>query len=149
MKALAIALLLGACGGGEVGDPFVSGAIDGNYDGEPFTATNGFATVIDGTDVLGFGDGPLHCGSEQQNDPPSGNSIAIGLPSFDVGTYPDLFVQMFHNASSFEAIGSGGGTVEITASSDASVAGTLSYSFTDTDARMFTASGTFEVVRCP
>jgi len=146
---IGIAVFLAACGGGQTGDPFVSGAIDGSYDGEPFTATNGFATVFESTDLLGFGDGPLHCGSEQLNDPPSGRSIAIGLPSFDIGVYPDVFVQMFRNVSTFEGVGSSGGSVEITASSDVSVAGTLSFDYTDDTNRTFTASGMFEVVRCP
>jgi len=140
---------MAACGGGSSnGEPLISGSVEGSYDGEEFTATFGFATIYMDGPLLGFGDGNVHCGSEDSPDPPSGHSVIVDLPSFDVGSYGSVFVELIDNTGGFDGTGSNTGSVTITTSAD-TLAGTLSFAFTDQDNKTYTAAGPFEVVRCP
>src|SRR6185295_8687824 len=119
-----------------------------SFDGDDFTATVGFATLYKDAPLVGLGTGNLHCGSEDSPNPPSGFSVVIDLPSFDVGSYSAVFVEMIRNTGNFEGTGANTGSVMITGSGD-TIAGMLSFIFTDQDSRTFTAAGTFEVVHCP
>ena len=149
-QLLAFLLLVAACdGGGDAGEPLIAGSLTGEYQGASFTPEFGFASVYESTPIIGLGDGAVNCGSPERNDPPPGNTAILVMPSFDVGTHNDVFVNVYHNVGDFEGVGSGGATVTITASSDASVAGSVSYSYTDDEAQTYAIEGTFEVVRCP
>ena len=53
------------------------------------------------------------------------------------------------NKGSFESAGSNSGTITLTAVSDTSVAGSVSYSYTSDANQTYGLSGTFEVARCP
>ncbi len=146
------ALLLGlcACGGGddESGEPLISGSMTGEWDGSSFTPANGFATVYNAVNLIGVGDGPIHCGSVDDRDPPSGDSAAIAVPAFEIGDYANVLIELYHNVDQFEGYGTNAGSVTIDDVTDASIAGSVSYDTTDDDGRHFALSGTFEVVRC-
>ena len=147
---LVLVCVLAACGGSdEAGEPLLSGSVQGSFDGMTFTAVNGFATLYHDAGLIGVGDGPLHCGSEQSSSPPPGNMIGMSVPSLAAGAYSNVIVEIYKNKGGFEGVGANTGTVTLTAVTDASVAGTVSFSYTDDMGRMFTANGTFEVVHCP
>jgi hypothetical protein len=144
--------LLG-CGGGSASNPLISGVVSGNYGPETFTLTTGFATVYtpeqgDPRNLIGVGT-DLGCDSPNMNEPPDGSSAVIAVPSFDPGTYGNVFVNLYQNIDEFSGIGSNSGTVTITSSSATSVAATVSFGYTDaTSGEMYALAGTFEVVRC-
>ena len=147
---LASLIMSAACGGGGGGgEPLLSGSLTGDYAGSAFTPSSGFATLYEDTLIIGVGNGDLHCGSPAQNDPPPGINAILVMPSFDVGSYSNVFVNMYYNIGEFTGAGSNSGTVEITASSAASVAGSVSYAYTDDEGLTYALDGTFEVVRCP
>lgn len=142
----------GACGGGGgAGEPLLSTTLTGHFKGQAFTPTSGVATVYQGSNVIGVGDGPLNCGSTQQNDPPPGTTATFSLPALEVGTYSSVFVDLIrYQAQSFDGFGSSDGTVTLTAVDATSVAGTIAYSYTDTSTGdAYDLSGDFEVSRCP
>jgi len=150
MLALSYLVVVVGCGGGGAsGDPLISGSLAGEYEGQPFTPTFGFATLYEDTTIIGLGDGDLNCASPTQNEPPPGTNAILALPSFDVGTYSNVFVNLYRNVDGFEGTGSNGGSVTITASSADSVAGMVSYSYTDDGGLTSGLDGTFDVVRCP
>ena len=138
-----------ACGGdGAVGEPLLAGTVTGAYGDDSFTVVNGFA--VDNSDtskLIGLGDGPLNCQSPDKPDPPSGMMAGIGLPSFEVGTYSQVMVTIYRNIGSFEGRGTNAGSVEITASSAESIAGTVAYT-DDSDGTALSLNGSFEVVHC-
>jgi hypothetical protein len=136
---------LAACGGGG-GEPLISGSVGGDYEGNTFTADTGFATIVEGTTAIGIGDGGLDCDSPNDTNPPPGTNAILFLPSFDPGTYTDVFVNMYRNVDGFSGFGTGGGTVTITASGT-TVAGSVEWSTTDMGLT-YSVSGSFEVVRC-
>ena len=152
LRGVAALLLIAlcACGGGddESGEPLVSGSVTGEWDGSSFALANGFATIFMDVPLIGVGDGPIHCGSENDNDPPSGTSAAIAVPAFEVGAYTGVFVELYHNVDEFEGVGSNAGSLTLDQVSDTSIAGSVSYDMTDENGRHFALSGTFEVVRC-
>ena len=144
---------LAGCGGGGgagAGEPLVAGSLAGEYKGQPFTPTTGIATLCMGQNLIGFGDGPVNCASPQQPNPPAGTMAYFTLPTLDLTTHSSVFVQMIQNKGSFDGIGSNAGTVTLTAVSAASVAGNVSYSYTDSTTNFnYGISGDFEVTRCP
>jgi hypothetical protein len=147
--ALTAVVALAACGGGEgPGEPLVSGSLAGEYKGQPFVPAFGFATLYKGSNLIGLGDGPLNCASPTRADPPSGTNGMFTLPTLEVKTYSSVLVQILQNKGSFEGTGSNSGTIMITAVSDTSVAGMISYSYTDAS-QTYGLSGSFEVARCP
>jgi hypothetical protein len=123
----------------------------GVFKGQSFTPTAGIATVYQGSNVIGVGDGPIDCGSPQQSNPPAGTTATFSLPAFAVGTTSSVFVDMIQfKAGSFGGTGSNSGTVTLTAVDAVSVAGTIDYSYTDSaTGDAYGLSGTFEVSRCP
>lgn len=145
-------LLLPACGGdGESasGEPLLSGEVNGTYGDSDFVAVNGFALdVSDSSKLIALGDGPLNCESVDQPDPPSGINASLNLPSLEVGTYGSVMVNFYYNIGSFEGLGRNAGTVEITASSAESVAGTVSFDEV-IDGTTLSLNGSFELSRCP
>ncbi len=148
---LVASLALVACGGGgdgAAGEPILSGSVSGVYGDNSFTVINGFA--LDHTDaskLIGLGDGPLNCDSAAQPDPPSGLNAGINLPSFEVGIYNNVMVNIYSNIGSFEGLGSNAGTVEITESSANALAGTVLYE-DDIEGTVVSLNGNFEVLRC-
>jgi hypothetical protein len=147
---LSAALGLAACGGGEgPGEPLVAGSLAGEYKGQAFVPAFGFATIYKGANLIGLGDGPLNCGSPDRPDPPSGTNGLFSLPTLEAKTYSSVVVQLLRNNGNFEGVGSNSGTITLTAVSDTSVAGTVSYSYTDDARQTYGLTGTFEVARCP
>ena len=137
-----------ACGSGASGEPLLSGNVTGTYGDDTFTVVNGFAyDPSDTSNVIGLGDGPLNCSSPDKPDPPSGMMGGINLPSFEVGTYSSVMVTIYRNIGSFEGKGTNAGSVEITASSAESIAGTVAYT-DDSDGTALSLNGSFEVVHC-
>ena len=57
-------------------------------------------------------------------------------------------MDILQNKGDFEGTGSNSGTIMITAVSDTSVAGTVSYGYTDDASKTYGLSGSFEVARC-
>ena len=148
--ALSAVVSLAACGGGEAaGDPLVSTTLAGEYKGQPFVPAFGFATLYNGSNLIGLGDGPLNCGSPERQNPPSGTNALFALPTLEVKTYSSVLVQIFQNKGSFESTGSNSGTITLTTVSDTSVAGSISYNYTNDESQTFGLSGSFEVARCP
>ena len=99
--------------------------------------------------LIVLGDGGIRCGSENAGEPPPGRTAVFSISSVEVGTY-SASTQMITNVDDFEGVGSStGGTVTITASSETSVAGEVSFMYTDNESRMFSVAGTFEAIRCP
>jgi len=150
--ALGLLFAFAGCGGGGAGagEPLVSSSLAGVYKGQPFTPTTGIATIYMGKNLIGFGDGPVNCASPQQPDPPSGTMAYFTVPALDVTTYSSVLVQMIQNKGGFDGIGSNTGTVTLTAVSNASLAGTIDYSYTDSSTSLtYSVSGSFEVSRCP
>lgn len=146
---LAACVAFAACGGGsEVGEPLLSGNVTGTYGDYSFTAVNGFAhDESDTSKVIGLGDGPLNCKSPDKPDPPSGMMAGIYLSSFEVGTYSPVLITVYRNVGSFEGKGTDTGSVEITASSAESIAGTVAYT-DEYEGTALALNGTFEVVHC-
>jgi hypothetical protein len=140
-----------ACGGGEAGAPLVSSTLTGQFKGQPFTPRFGVATVYQGSNVIALGDGPINCGSAEQNDPPMGTTATFSVPALEVGTYPSVFVDLIrYQAGSLDGYGSSDGTLTLTAVGAPSVAGSIGYSYTDTSTGdVYDLSGSFEVSRCP
>ncbi len=145
-----MSLVLAACGGGDEdsGEPLIAGSLSGDWDGTAFTPEFGFATVYQQLSLIGLGDGPIHCGNEDDRDPPSGYSVALSMPAFAADSYTSVFVNLYRNDGEFEGVGSNQGSVTLSDVSDASIAGSVEYDYTDDDGRHFAVSGTFEVVRC-
>ena len=130
--------------------PLVSGSLSGQYKGQAFTPMFGVETVYMQSNLIAIGDGPLNCGSANRPDPPAGTNAIFEIPVVDVGTYASVFVNLIQNKGGFDGVGSNSGTVNITAVSTASVAGDVSWSYTDsTTGDTYGLSGTFEVSRCP
>lgn len=141
-----------ACGGGgAAGDPLVSTTLTGQFKGQSFTPAFGVATLYKGSNVIALGDGALNCGSAQQNDPPLGTTATFSVPMLAVGTYSSIFVDLIqYKAGSLDGTGSSDGTVMLTAVSSTSVAGSITYAYTDsTTGAVYGLSGSFEVSRCP
>jgi hypothetical protein len=146
---LAASFAFTACGSGATGEPLLSGTVTGLYGDDSFTAVNGFA--VDSSDtskLIGLGDGPLNCQSPNKPDPPTGMMAGINLPSFEVGTYSQVMVTIYRNIGSFEGRGTNAGSVEITASSAESIAGTVAYT-DESEGISLSLNGGFEVVHCP
>lgn len=141
-------LLLSGCGGDESGTPLRSGVLTAEYAGTAFTPVNGFATTYMGKGVVVLGDGPVHCGSESANDPPSGRNASFSITTLTPGTYGTVFVQLFENVSSFHGVGASKGNVTITSVSAESVAGMISFDYTADDGKHYAINGNFDVVHC-
>jgi hypothetical protein len=147
---LGILASLAACGGGG-GEPLLSGTMTGEYDGQSFTAVNGFATIVEDTPLVAMGEGGIGCGSEDDNQPPGGYNVAFGLEGsvFAVGDFTSVFVEFHRNVGGdYEGFGTNVGSVSITAVTTESVSGTIAFDYTDDESRHFAANGTFEVVNC-
>ena len=139
----------GGGGGGGPGDPLLATTLTGEYKGQPFTPMFGFATLYQGSPLIGLGDGPLNCASPERPDPPPGTNALVTIPAFEAGTYSSRLVEIVQNITSFEGMGSNGGTVVITTVSTESVTGSVAFSYTDDQSQTYGINGTFEVARCP
>ena len=92
----------------------------------------------------------VNCASPAQPNPPAGTMAYFTLPSLALTTNSSVLVQMIQNKGSFDGIGSNSGTVTITAVTAASVAGNISFSYTDSATNLgYGITGDFEVTRCP
>ena len=153
MRTIAIAVTVGtlglACGGGgEPGVPLVSTTLTGEYAGRAFTPAFGFATTYMDRAVMGLGDGELHCGSAESNSPPSGTNVAFALEAFEVRTFSNILVNLYENVDEFSGVGSNSGTIELTSVTAGSIAGAISFDYTNDESEHFAINGSFEVARC-
>src|SRR5262249_49730516 len=131
-------------GGGDQGEPLISGSLTGDYNGASFTAVNGFATIYMGSGLIGAGEADLHCGSENDANPPGGYNAAIAIPTLTAGSYPAAFVTLYgYTSGNFEGVGSNQATVTIASATADSIAGTVEYDYTDDMSRHFALNGTF------
>jgi len=147
-------IAVGGCGGGGGGAgegvPLVSTSLAGVYNGQAFTPAFGAALVYMGSNLIAVGDGPLNCGSPQRNEPPSGTNSIIHMPAIDAGSYSSVFVDMIQNKGSYRGVGSNSGSVTIATVDAGSIAGSITYSYTDSmTGGSYGISGSFEVSRCP
>ncbi len=55
---------------------------------------------------------------------------------------------MIRNVGDYEGIGSSGGSLTISAVTETTVAGSITFSYTDPQSRPFMLSGSFEASRC-
>jgi hypothetical protein len=137
------------CGTNAVtGEPLISGSVAGSYDGATYTIKYGLVAPHNTSFLIALGSEPINCSTLTANDPPAGDTGVMSLPALDVKAYGSVGVQLFHNINAFTGVGSNTGSVTITSSSSASIAGTISYSDT-ISMKMYSLNGTFEVVRCP
>ena len=145
-----VAVAAAGCGGdgGGAGEPLMSGALTGNYKGQAFTPMFGFAATNGTSHLVAVGDGPLNCAAVTAPDPPYGTNALISIPAFEVGTYSSRLVQILRNVGNFEGTGTNSGSVEITTVTADSVAGSVTYSYTDDNSQTYGLWGTFEVIRC-
>lgn len=147
--ALGLSLALASCDDGTTPEPLLSTTLEGSYDGDAFSPINGFVTAgASGNSLIVVGDGPIACGSESGASPPRGYTAAFSIPTLAAGSYGSVSVQMIRNVSSYQGTGSNTGSVTITSVTDTTVAGQLSYSYTDSQSRVFTMTGSFEASRC-
>jgi len=147
--ALAMVGVLTACGGdSEEGEPLLGGEVSGDFAGKSFTAENGFATIYEDTPLIVIGDGPVHCGTESKNSPPSGTNAAMTVPAFEVGNYTSQFVQLYDNDGDFRGVGSNTGSISLTAVTAESIAGSVEFDYTSDEQEHFSVSGSFEVLLC-
>jgi hypothetical protein len=123
------------------------GSRAGEYDGHSFTPAFGFATLYKGAGLIVVGDGPIHCGTETDQEPPSGTNALFSVP-LEVGSKGSVGVQLYRNIDSFEGVGSNTGSVTVSAVSETSVTGTVSFDYTDSRSRHFSITGNFEVLHC-
>ena len=146
----ACVLSLLGCGGSSIEpEPLIETTLEGSYDGDDFTPINGFVTTNDtGDTVIVVGTGSIGCGSESASSPPRGYTAAIGVDTLAVGIDPQVFVQMIRNVGDYEGIGSSGGSLTISSVTETTVAGTITFSYTDAESRPFMLSGSFEASRC-
>jgi hypothetical protein len=149
---------VGACGG-DSADPLVSGSLTGVYKGQTFTPVNGYATVYTQTlqnqsvthTLIALGDGSIHCGTESAPAPPSGSNVVFFLPAtITTQAYTGVTTQiMSGSGNSWNSIISSNGNVTITAITDTTIAGSVSYDYTDSMTQdHYSVSGTFEVTKC-
>ena len=141
-----VAGLVGACGTSEQGDPLLAGSLTAEYDGQPFTPTFGFATIFEGNGLIELGAGPIHCGSEQSSSP----VVVIRVP-LAVGMHGSVLVQVVQydaNTGTYGSYGADSGSVEITAVSPDSVAGTIAFDYTSGGGSHSAVEGSFAVVHC-
>jgi hypothetical protein len=147
---LAALVVVAGCGGGSgAGEPLMSGSLTGSYKGQAFTPMFGFAATDGTNNLVAVGDGPLNCAVVQASDPPYGTNALISIPAFEVGTYSSRLVRILRNLGNFEGTGTNSGSVEIIAVTANSVAGSVTYSYTDDQSQTYGLAGTFEVIRCP
>lgn len=143
---LALAVLSG-CGTSSSSEPLISGAVTGTYEASTFDVKLGVAAAHGSGFVILLSSQSLNCDTVTAAEPPKGQGAVVSLPSLDVNQYSGVDVELIQNLGSFTGTGSNKGSVEITASSAASVAGTIAY--TDTiDDQPYAMNGMFEVTRC-
>jgi hypothetical protein len=147
--ALGLCVVTAACGGGATPQPLVATTLSGTYEGTAFTPVNGFATLHKTQNLIAFGDGTLNCDTPSATEPPSGINAVFAVPDMAVGSYSSLTVLIHYNKGGhYESSGANSGSVTITSVTDASVAGTISYSRTDGAGLISGVSGSFEVFHC-
>lgn len=148
-SALVVALGVAgaACGSSSSGEPLVAGAVSGSYDGANFTMGYGFAVKHNAAYLIAFGSSAIDCSTVNAPDPPSGDTAAISTATLAAGSYPNVFVQLYHNITAFTGTGSNAGQLTI-AQSATTVAGTISYSDTISN-KSYALNGSFEVMVCP
>jgi hypothetical protein len=141
-----------ACGGGgsAAGEPLVSGAVTGSFEGSAFTPAFGVAVLYMGDNLIALGDGPINCGSPSSSAPPRGTTAIIEVPALEAGTYGPVFVELDRSqAADFNGVGSNDGTLTLTEVTADTVAGSIDYAYTSSDNKVYSLSGTFQVTRCP
>jgi hypothetical protein len=144
-----LAVPLAGCGGGGADPiPLLSGSVSGEYAGDAFTASFGFATVYEEIDIIALGDGNLHCGSPESANPPDGTNAILALPALEVGSYTNVEVHLYQNIDEFSGFGTTGAVVTLSSVTAESVAGDVDFSFTTTEGETYRLAGTFEVSRC-
>lgn len=145
---LACSLLAASCGGGTTPEPLIATTVVGSYAGEEFIPVNGFATVYREDSIIVLSDAAVACGTENDNTPPPGHTTALNVPALAVGSYSNVFVQMYNNVGRFDGVGQNSGTVTISSVTDESIVGEVTFTYTDNENRDFSFTGTFEVAHC-
>jgi hypothetical protein len=146
----AIALVFAACGGND-GEPLISGTVTGVYKGQAFTPVNGYAQLVQNQTVIALGDGPIKCGSDSSTTPVSGITAEFRLPAtITPQTYANVETTLSQiSGTNFDATITFTGNVTLTSVTADTVAGSISYDYTDAQSQHFSTNGTFEVTRCP
>jgi hypothetical protein len=148
MRIHVLALLAAAgCGTSSPSEPLISGGVTGTYETSTFDIKYGVASAYQSGFVILLSSQSINCDSVTASEPPAGQGAVLSAPSLDVGQYSNLEVELIQNLGSFMGTGSNKGSLEITASSVASIAGTIAYSDT-IDGESYAVNGSFEVTRC-
>jgi hypothetical protein len=145
--SLPIALLAAACGTSPAGEPLISGSATGTYETSTFDIGYGVAAAHGSGFVILLSSQSINCDTVTASEPPTGEGAVISMSSLDIGQYGNVEVEVIHNLGSFMGTGSNRGSVEITASSAASIAGTVAYADM-IDGNPYAINGSFEVTRC-
>ena len=148
---LLLLAMLVSCGGSS-SEPLLSGSVTGTYDTTSFTVKDGvYGSIKNGSsesNVIALSSDDFNCDSLSADEPPKGDYAAIDVTTLAVGSYSNVDVTMFENNGSFNGVGSGTATLEITDITDSSVSATITYSDT-IDGKSYQLSGSFQVQRCP
>ena len=140
-------LLAAACSSSPAGEPLISGAVTGTYETGSFDIKFGVASAYHTGFVILLSSQSLNCDTVTASSPPAGEGAVLSLPALDVNSYSNVDVELIHNLGSFMGVASNTGSVQITASSAASVAGQVTYADT-IDGKSYAVNGPFEVIRC-
>ncbi len=150
MRALTVLFVFTlACGSTEPVD-VISSTLTASADGATIDPVYGVANTLDsGTVSIAAGSGELNCGSQKSPNPPgSGIYLNIQIPVAVVGVPDEHVVRFFTiDGDNFSSIGSGAGTLEVTAVTEESIAVTVNYD-EDLNGAIYQASGSLEVVFC-
>lgn len=144
-----LAFSLGACGGGEPGEPLLSSTGGGSVDGKAFTPQFGVSRVLSsGTVDSVLGTGEINCGN-LSNQPASGIYVQVQVPEAKLGVPAKHFVHFsVVSGDSLSGGGSGGGSVEVTGLTETTIALSVDYDAT-IGSHHYTLAGAFELKRCP
>ncbi|HEY4176770.1 MAG TPA: hypothetical protein VGM90_08065 [Kofleriaceae bacterium] len=149
MRTFALLLVVLAACGGDSGAPIESGSVSGSYKGTAFTPKFGFATVYQGTPLLGLATSGVGCGSENMSSPPGGHGIIISGFTYTASSFASATVQIFENAGgNYSSYGSTG-TLTLTDINDTTIAGSVMFTTTNSDNETYSASGDFVIDHCP
>jgi hypothetical protein len=135
------------CGTSPAGEPLISGSTAGSYEGDSFDIKFGVAAPHGSGFVILLSSQSINCDSVTASEPPAGEGAVIGLPALDVNQYGSVDVELIKNLGSFMGTGSNTGSVQLTASTAASVAGMVTYSDT-IQGKAYAINGSFEVTHC-
>jgi hypothetical protein len=146
--ALGTLVAVAGCGGGAPSERLVSGTLSGEYADQPFDLGFGFETSFREEETFAFSVATLDCTPPIADQLPPSTTATFTFPSLELGSYTQVNVLLWDQASAVWNLGSNEGNVTISAVTDTSVSGSVDYTHVDPYGQTYAVSGTFNVVRC-